>query len=144
MRRLTSVVCRSHFARILTAVVVSSAISGSPASGATLYGSLSNFDVVNDTGEVCHGFEIELEGVNPSDIAFTFGAPYIRYGDPTLVSTGTERSFDTPVLLDLVAGRPERPYRRDRFRPAAISVSTRLMVGISTTKRWGASISASR
>jgi hypothetical protein len=76
-------------ARILTAVVVSSALSGSPAFGATLYGSLSNFDVVNDTGEVCHGFEIELEGVNPSDIAFTFGAPYIRYGDPTLVSTGT-------------------------------------------------------
>lgn len=89
MRRLTSVVCRSHFARILTAVVVASAISGSPASGATLYGTLSNFDVVNDTGEVCHGFEIELEGVNPSDIAFTFGAPYIRYGDPVLVSTGT-------------------------------------------------------
>jgi hypothetical protein len=50
---------------------------------------LSNFDVVNDTGEVCHGFEIELEGLSPSDIYSTFGAPYIRYGDPTIVGTPT-------------------------------------------------------
>ncbi|MFO0945409.1 MAG: PEP-CTERM sorting domain-containing protein [Planctomycetota bacterium] len=54
-----------------------------------MYGTLSNFDVINDTGEICRGFEIELEGVNPSDIAFTFGNPYIRYGDPTFISTGT-------------------------------------------------------
>jgi hypothetical protein len=54
-----------------------------------MFGSLSNFDVVNDTGEVCRGFEIELEGVNPADICFTFGNPYIRYGDPVLVDTGT-------------------------------------------------------
>src|SRR4051812_13328080 len=26
----------------------------------TLYGSLSNFDVINDTGETAHGFEIEI------------------------------------------------------------------------------------
>ncbi|MBX7166414.1 MAG: PEP-CTERM sorting domain-containing protein [Pirellulales bacterium] len=30
-----------------------------------------------------------MEGVNSADIAFTFGNPYIRYGDPTLVPTGT-------------------------------------------------------
>lgn len=55
----------------------------------TMFGSLSNFDVINDTGQVARGFEIELEGVNPSDIAFTFGNPYIRYGDPVKVATGT-------------------------------------------------------
>jgi PEP-CTERM motif len=60
-----------------------------PAFATTMFGSLSNFDVVNDTGVICRGFEIELEGVNPADIAFTFGNPYIRYGDPTLVDTGT-------------------------------------------------------
>jgi hypothetical protein len=55
----------------------------------TMFGSLSNFDVVNDTGEICRGFEIELEGVSSSDIYSTFGSPYIRYGDPTIISTGT-------------------------------------------------------
>jgi hypothetical protein len=60
-----------------------------PLHASPIFGSLSNFDVINDTGEICHGFEIELEGVNPADVAFTFGNPYIRYGDPTLISTGT-------------------------------------------------------
>jgi hypothetical protein len=61
----------------------------STAWGATMFGSLSNFDVVNDTGEICRGFEIELEGVSPSEIYSTFGNPFIRYGDPTLIDTGT-------------------------------------------------------
>lgn len=60
-----------------------------PALAATLFGSLSNFDCINDTGEVTHGFEIELEGINPADIMFTFGNPYIRYGDPVKVPTAT-------------------------------------------------------
>ncbi len=80
--------CRTHFCgRILVAIAILAC--GSVARGATIFGSLSNFDVVNDTGEICRGFEIELEGVSPSDIWSTFGNPYIRYGDPTLVSTGT-------------------------------------------------------
>lgn len=60
-----------------------------PAHAQTLFGSLSNFDIVNDTGQICRGFEIELEGVNPTDIFSTFGNPFIRYGDPSLVATGT-------------------------------------------------------
>lgn len=62
---------------------------GAPAHAQTMFGSLSNFDVVNDTGEICRGFEIELEGVSSSDIWSTFGSPYIRYGDPTIVPTAT-------------------------------------------------------
>ena len=60
-----------------------------PAAAQTMFGSLSNFDVVNDTGDVCRGFEIELEGVSSSDIYSTFGSPYIRYGEPTIVPTAT-------------------------------------------------------
>lgn len=55
--------------------------AGYPASdGAafTTYGTLDNFDVINDTGSECHGFEIELEGIASTDIAYTFGAPYQR------------------------------------------------------------------
>jgi len=61
----------------------------SPALATTMFGSLSNFDVINDTGQVTRGFEIELEGVSPPDISFTFGNPYIRYGDPVKLATAT-------------------------------------------------------
>jgi hypothetical protein len=48
----------------------------------TTFGTLSNFDVFNDTGQECHGFEIELDGISSADISFTFGSPYQRYGNP--------------------------------------------------------------
>ena len=63
-------------------------IVGRPTSVAiaqTIYGTLDNFDVINDTGGETHGFEIELEGISASDVAYTFGTPYQRYGDPTVV-----------------------------------------------------------
>ena len=60
-----------------------------PASAQLTYGTLDNFDVINDTGGETHGFEIELEGISSADVAYTFGAPYQRYGDPTLVPTAT-------------------------------------------------------
>ena len=53
------------------------------------YGTLDNFDVINDTGGETHGFEIELEGISSADVVYTFGAPYQRYGDPTVVPTAT-------------------------------------------------------
>jgi hypothetical protein len=49
---------------------------------ATISGSLSAFDVVNDTGQPVHGFEIQLEGAQPGDLYYTvFGG---RYGTPTV------------------------------------------------------------
>jgi hypothetical protein len=51
----------------------------------TTFGTLSNFDVFNDTGQESHGFEIELDGVSSADVSFTFGSPYQRYGNPTVV-----------------------------------------------------------
>lgn len=61
-------------------------VSFSPARAVTMYGALSNFDAINDTGSTAHGFEITLEGCSPSDVSFWFGAPYSRYGDPTVTS----------------------------------------------------------
>lgn len=61
-------------------------ISARPASAqTTLFGSLSNFDVFNDTGQKTHGFEIEFDGISSQDLSYTFGAPYIRYGTPAIV-----------------------------------------------------------
>jgi len=58
-----------------------------PTLASPIFGSLGNFDVINDTNQVCRGFEIELEGVHPADIAYTFGSPYNRYLDPVKVAT---------------------------------------------------------
>src|ERR1051325_1338741 len=51
-------------------------------SGVTLYGSLSNFDVLNDTGRIAYGFEIEIQG-NLTSVGGTFN--YNRYGAPQIV-----------------------------------------------------------
>ena len=60
----------------------------SPARAATIYGSLGNFDCINDTGVTAHGFEIELDGVQSSNVFATFGSPYNRYGTPTITTSG--------------------------------------------------------
>lgn len=58
---------------------------------AQVIGTLGNFDVVNNTGQEAHGFEIELEGLHLSDITDTFGGAgrgfptsVERYGAPVL------------------------------------------------------------
>jgi hypothetical protein len=48
----------------------------------TLFGSLSNFDVYNDTGQDAYGFEIELDGLQPAQAYYFFTAT--RYGAPTV------------------------------------------------------------
>ena len=34
----------------------------------TLFGTPSNFDVLNDTGQDVHGFEVELQGIAPGNL----------------------------------------------------------------------------
>ncbi|MBC8127188.1 MAG: InlB B-repeat-containing protein [Gloeobacteraceae cyanobacterium ES-bin-144] len=46
------------------------------------YGSINNFDCVNDTGTDCHGFEIELEDCHSTDISYTYN--YNHYGVPKI------------------------------------------------------------
>ena len=60
-----------------------------PLAYASVFGPLANFDVVNDTGETAHGFEIEIEDIVEADITSIFGAasrwPNMeRYGPPTV------------------------------------------------------------
>jgi len=75
------------FERKLLAVILCSSalLCARSAPAQTTFGTLSNFDVFNDTGQECHGFEIELDGIASSDLSFTFGAPYQRYGNPMVV-----------------------------------------------------------
>src|SRR5216683_2050042 len=49
----------------------------------TLFGALANFDVMNDTGQDTHGFEIEFDGITRAQIVYAFA--YSRYGTPSYV-----------------------------------------------------------
>lgn len=76
MKRMTALLGLTAAALLAVAPVAS-------AQTATIYGQLGNFDVVNNTGHDAHGFEVELEGLQPGDVYYTFS--YQRYGGPQIV-----------------------------------------------------------
>ena len=69
-----------RFAGMLAALVLAVYPAASQASIA--YGSINNFDTVNDTGRKCHGFEIEIEDCHSTDITYTYN--YNHYGAPRI------------------------------------------------------------
>lgn len=56
------------------------------------YGTVNNFDTVNDNGVPAHGFEIEIDDCRITDISYTFD--YNHYGTPKL----TEQIFQDGLL----------------------------------------------
>lgn len=87
------------------APLCAAALLGTGTAQATVYGTLGNFDVVNDTGKEAHGFEIDLEGLQLSDITDTFGGAgrgfpttVERYGAPTLSAYNSGSSFGVRVV----------------------------------------------
>src|ERR1700750_1295 len=76
---------RLSFALLLFALLAFA--SNANAQSAQVFGSLSNFDVVNYTEHEAHGFEIELEGLHPEDVYYTFSAQ--RYGSSQIEATAT-------------------------------------------------------
>ncbi|MBI2425204.1 MAG: hypothetical protein HYV27_20425 [Candidatus Hydrogenedentes bacterium] len=73
-----------------TLLLLSLALLGlaSSAYAGTGYGSLNNFDAVNDTGVPCHGFEIEIEGVHSKDITYTYN--WNHYGPPRIFEDNSD------------------------------------------------------
>ena len=69
------------------------------AQSAIIYGSLGNFDISNDTGRVCHGFEVEADG---QLVEFVWPARtrewWAMWGDSPLSAEFT--STDWSELLD--------------------------------------------
>ncbi len=85
---------------------------GVPRAGAsTAYGDLNNFDAVNDTGQECHGFEIEIDGVRSTDITYTYD--WNHYGAPQ-ITRGPHRSRRIPRCSSATRARriPTAPGRR--------------------------------
>ena len=80
-------------ARRLAPAVLAALLLASPPVGKAAgiaYGTVNNFDTVNDTSNVCHGFEIELDDLASSDITYTYD--YNHYGTPQI----TEDTFSSP------------------------------------------------
>ena len=79
---------------------------------AEVIGFLGNFDVINDTGQTAHGFEIELEGIHSSDVTDVFGGPgrgfptgrgfdpatsVQRYGEPSITEYANGAVYGTKI-----------------------------------------------
>ncbi|MFO0898682.1 MAG: hypothetical protein U0836_14760 [Pirellulales bacterium] len=72
-----------------------------PAQG--IYGTLSNFDVFNETPEPSEGFEIELEGVHSADVYDTYPSHYNAKSITDYVngaSFGTRITFEDYHFID--------------------------------------------
>jgi hypothetical protein len=76
---------RSWFAAAAVAVL---ALCPAASQASQAYGSINNFDTVNDTGHVCHGFEIEIEDCHTTDITYTYN--YNHYGVPRYEQDDTD------------------------------------------------------
>lgn len=78
----------------------------SPAARASIaYGSLNNFDCVNDTGVEAHGFEIELDGVRSTDITYTYD--YNHYGIPKITEDLSDPSNPKVFIRYAAARNPD-------------------------------------
>lgn len=76
---------RTLFATITTLGLL--ALISPSAHASTAYGSINNFDVVNDTGSHCHGFEIELEDIASTEITYTYD--WNHYGKSKFIPSTT-------------------------------------------------------
>lgn len=65
-----------------------------PAAASTAYGTLNNFDVVNDTGSRCHGFEIEIEDAPVGSYAILVGNTQVGTISVTTTLRGTHGEIE--------------------------------------------------
>lgn len=73
------------------------------AQSAQVTAALGNFDVVNYTTKPTHGYEVEIEAVNPTAVIATFQAE--RYGAPKIIQTPTGIIVRYESVYDTIAQR---------------------------------------
>ncbi|HYZ85964.1 MAG TPA: hypothetical protein VE621_16250 [Bryobacteraceae bacterium] len=94
---------KSLITPVLAGVFAFITASSSASAQVTLYGSLSNFDLVNDTGETTHGFEIDFEGASGIYSYYNWN----RYGAPTVtpLPSGSGMRIRWASAYDAATGR---------------------------------------
>ncbi len=102
---------RRGFIAGLLALAAAVAIgSASPVGASTAYGSINNFDVVNDTGGECHGFEIEIEDLHSRDITYTFD--WNHYGTPSIVEDDADPLHPRVIVRYASPRNPDGTWAR--------------------------------
>ncbi len=89
------------------------------------YGSINNFDTVNDTGHECHGFEIEIEDCRTTDITYTYN--YNHYGVPRFEQDDTDPAHPKcRIRWESKRSRmaPGQPTPRSRAVPSRRQMAT--------------------
>src|SRR4051812_45630670 len=114
---------------VFAAAAITAFEAAAHAQTAWIYGSAANFDVANNQAEDAHGFEVELEGVQPEDIASTFEAE--RYGMPRIATTATgtvvrwESAYDgARFVATTVPHAPDAPLAGSCYQWAGDSYAT--------------------
>lgn len=112
----------SNAGRIALAAFPLACLATLPIGASPTFGTLSNFDVINDTGGDCHGFEIELEGVKSTDIPYFFS--YETYGAPRMIDSSTPDPNNPGGTIPVVKVRYESPYdpNTQAFRLRTVTV----------------------
>lgn len=104
MQKLTAKTLRHCIAALLPCACLATL----PVQAVTTFGTLSNFDVVNDTGGPTNGFEIELEGVTSAEVPYWFD--YETYGKPRLLDSRIPDPADPNTTIPVTKVRYESPY----------------------------------
>ncbi len=73
-----------------------------PVRASTAYGSLNNFDCVNDTEVEAHGFDIELEDIHSTAITYTYD--WNHYGVPKITEDNSD-PLPPKVLVRYASGK---------------------------------------
>lgn len=75
------------------------------AEASTAYGTINNFDCVNDTGVEAHGFEIELDDIHSTDISYTYD--YNHYGIPKITEDNTDPAHPKVFIRYAASRNPD-------------------------------------
>jgi hypothetical protein len=86
---------------MLAALCGALAWPGASARASIAYGTLNNFDTVNDTGQICYGFEIELDDLQSRGVTYCYS--YNHYGTPSIREDTTSVPGHTNVFVRYAA-----------------------------------------
>ena len=107
------------FSKLFSIAACVAALLAGPASSArasVAYGTISNFDTVNDTGHVCHGFEIEVEDCHSTDIGGTYN--YNHYGTCSYIEDNTEAAHPRTFIRWASKKNPDGSWAAHTAIPA--------------------------
>jgi Putative Ig domain/Divergent InlB B-repeat domain len=93
------------------------ALGAQGVNASTAYGTLNNFDVVNDTERECHGFEIEIEDVHSTDITYTYD--WNHYGHPHITDDLSDPAHPKVIIRYESAKNPDGTWASRTAIPGA-------------------------